>query len=634
MPIRQFLIVLFCASISYTHAQERVETMVVTASRLPVPLERVAGSISLIDEREIAASTSLVLSDLLRTVPALSISQSGGLGANSQVRARGGEANHILVLIDGIEVNDPASGSEFDFAHLLTRGIEQIEVLRGPQSSLWGSDALGGVISVTTVRPTGPLSLDALAEGGSFGTKSASFGIGGERERLSFAVHGSYLETGGTNISEQGTEDDGYDNATLSFTADFTPFDGMTTDLAYRHVRADSEFDPAPFPNFVPVDGDRHSEVTQNYARLTLKWDTLPWSHLLEASLLDTDNDSFSDGSRSSSSAGERRKLSYQLSRKLSEHTLIFAVEHEIEEFSQRGAASFFGDPNQRQKATSTGAIGEYRVNLGEATSLSIAGRFDRNDEFENAHSWRINAARELGVANVRLHANVGTGTKNPTFIERFGFTPDTFFGNPQLDPESSLGGEAGVATAFLDGRGSADLVFFYERLTDEINGFFFDPALGGFTAVNRNNESRRRGVELSFLLEPTPAIVIRGGYAFVDATQPGAGGQSDREIRRPRHSGYLTVLVSALAGRLDLYTSYSHVGARGDDDFATFPATRVRLDDYALMRLAANYRVSDRLSLFARLENVLDQNYQDVFGFDTPGLGAYGGIRLTTSRN
>lgn len=635
MPRLCLLIVSITAFISCAHAEERIETMIVTASRLPMPLDHVAASISVIDEREIDVSSSIVISDLLRTIPGLSISQSGGLGTATQVRTRGGEANQTLVLIDGIEVNDPAIGSEFDFAHLLTRGIEQIEVLRGPQSSLWGSDALGGVISVTTKRPTGPLRIDALAEGGSFGTRTASIGLGAAQERYSFAVHGSYLDTDGTNIAQRGTEDDGYDNATLSLTADFTPFDRMRMDMAYRHVRANTEFDPAPFPDFVPVDGDRKSKITQDYARMTLRWDTHPWTHSLEASLLDTENENFADGTRSSATEGERKKLTYQLSRKLttrnSDHTLVFALEHEIEGFSQRGNASAFGDPNQRQSATSTGAIGEYRVTLGEELFLSFAGRFDDNDEFGNAHSWRITAARELAAAHMRLHANVGTGTKNPTFIERFGFTPDTFIGNPKLDPESSLGAEAGIRKGFLDGGGNVDLTVFYERLDDEIDGFFFDPGLGGFTAVNRDDKSRRRGLELSFVLEPISSIVVRGGYAFVDATQSGADGKSAREIRRPRHSGYVTLLLSVLDDRLDVYTSYSHVGARIDDDFATFPATRVQLDDYALVRIAASYAVSERISVFARVENVLDQGYQDVFGFDTPGFGAYAGIRVNT---
>lgn len=630
-----FLALIACAYTACACAEERIETMIVTASRLPLTPDRVAASISLIDEPEIDASASLVLSDLLRTVPALSISQSGGLGSATQVRLRGGEGNQTLVLIDGIEANDPAIGSEFDFAHLLTRGIEHVEVLRGPQSALWGSDALSGVISVTTARPEGPLHLDALAEGGSFGTGNASVAAGAAHERYSFAFNGSYLTSRGTNVAQHGGEDEGYDNTTLNLTGDVTPFEPMTVDFAYRHVRATSEFDPTPFPDFVPVDGDRRSKIQQNYARATVRWKTARWRHAVAATLLDTDNDNFADKSRSSTTAGGRRKLSYQLSRELtrgsSEHLLVFAVEREVEEFTQRGDASVFGDPNQNQNAASSGMIGEYRFDLPDTLSLSVSGRYDRNDAFGNAGSWHVAALRDLNAINASLHASAGTGVKNPTFIERYGFTPDTFIGNPNLDPERSLGAEVGIRRSFPAQHGSADLTVFYERLRDEINGFFFDQDLGGFTAVNRNDDSHRRGLELSFSLQPIPALALRGGYALVDATQPGADGNMEREIRRPRQSGYLTMLYRALASRLELYVSYAHMGARTDENFGTVPATRVKLDAYALVRVAATYAVSEHVSAFTRLENVLDSNYEDVYGFRTPGFGAYAGVRVTT---
>ncbi|MEJ2132888.1 MAG: TonB-dependent receptor, partial [Gammaproteobacteria bacterium] len=405
------------------------------------------------------------------------------------MRSRGAEANQTLVLIDGIEVNDPALGSEFDFAHLLTRGIGRVEILRGPQSSLWGSDALGGVISVTTARPVGPLSFDASAEGGSFGTRSAGLALGAARDRYRYAINGDYVKTGGTNVARRGGEDDGYDNGTLSFTAELTPTQPLALDVAYRHVHANSEFDPAPFPDFVPQDGDRESKITQDYARATLAWNSHRWSHSLAASFLDTDNENFADGTRTTKIAGARKKLTYQLHGELGtatrEHAFTFAFERETEEFRQRGAVSVFGNPNPDQEATGTAFAGEYRLQAAERWFLSLAGRYDHNDAFQNAHTWRVAAARSLN-RDVRVHASVSTGIKNPTFVERFGFTPDTFIGNPALDPERSLGAEAGIRKSFREERLNTELVFFYEQLEDEINGFFFEPSLGGFTAINR----------------------------------------------------------------------------------------------------------------------------------------------------
>lgn len=639
---RSFILVLLLASALGAGADERppIETVVVTASRIPVPLKSVGSSITVINSEQIARRAAPFIYDLLQSVPGTDVSRSGGIGANAQIRIRGAESNQTLVLIDGVEANDLSLGSEFDFAHVLTDDIERIEVLRGAQSSLWGSDALAGVVNIVTREGSGPARVSGFASAGSFGTFEAGGGISGGGDSYHFSLSGQYLDSGGTNVAESGSEDEGYENATLSLRGGYSPHEVLELDLAVRHTDNTKEFDPSEFPSFRPVDGDRYTEAGQTYARAEARLSLFggAWRHTLGGGITSTDNDNYTDGREDSSTQGRKTRVDYQTSVRFetprfaeAAHTVIFAVEYEEEQFTQRGAPTIFGDPNQDQALDSLSFVTEYRIDLWDQLFLSGAVRRDDNEAFADATTYRATGAYVHPRLGTKLHFSYGTGVKNPTFSDRYGFTPDTFFGNPNLSPEESEGWEIGIRHAFLRDRVGFEATYFNEELKNEINGFFFDPGLppfGGFTAVNVDGISEREGVELLFEVHPSAALSLTGSYTYTDSTEPDASGKQIREVRRPKHVWSFNGNYAFMDGRANLNLNADYTGRQKDFDFSTFPATVVELDDYVIVDLAVRYRLSDRLGVFARAENLFDADYQEVFGFETPGIAVFAGIR------
>lgn len=637
---RNIYLLTFLILSSNVIAGDTLAPITVTASRTPVSIEESGSSVTIIQQQEIEDRQVPFIADLLRDAPGVAISQNGGTGTLTQLRLRGAEGNHVLVLIDGIEANDIASGSEFNFANLVTCGLERIEVLRGPQSSLWGSDALAGVVNVQTRKGSGPLQVESTFSGGRFDTRQNCSGISGGNDLQHFSLFGSYFENNGSNISEQGPEDDGYRNTTLNFRYGIMPIDNLGFNLSGRHVDSTVEidafeFNPIDFTSSI-VDGNLKSESIQNYLRLGSNLDTLngALSHQANLSVTDTDNENFTDNVETTSTEGEKIKFDYQASFSHStdntEHSLTLAYERERERFKQTGTASFFGDPNQRQKIYNTGYIGEYRTGFFDQIFLSASIRKDDNDKFKNRMTHRLSASFAPNNLSTRFHTAYGTGVKNPSFTERFGFTPDTFVGNPDLKPEKSKGWEVGISHAFTD-HAEVNVTYFSEELEDEINGFFFDSSLGpfgSFTAINLEGESDRKGLELSFYVEPLPKFELKGAYTYVDSRQPDLTGKTS-EIRVPGNTASLIANYRFLSDKANLNVKINYVGDQFDTDFGVSPSARDSQHGYTLVNIAGEYQINNWMAFQGRIENLFDQNYQDVIGFETQGINAHLGIKF-----
>jgi vitamin B12 transporter len=596
------------------------------------PIASMVGQETTLAERE-AMPQAQGLNEILTGMPGVAIARSGGVGALSQARIRGAEARHVLVMIDGVDANDPAVGSTVDISHISLAGVNRIELLRGPQSALWGSDALAGVINIETATGlTAPVSR-VNVESGSFGTTS----IGGEFRTRSddawIGVGGTLYGTDGINVSGGGSEGrDGYRNATMHLN---TGYDGgrWSIDASLRHTDAEAEYDPTPAPAFVPVDGDREFHTRHRYARLRGTFEATPgWTQTLSVGYFDTDNANFADGERTNRSDARRWRVSLQsdwvFQRHGLDHRATIAIERQTEDFSFRAPAEPWGDPNQDQSIAANSLVVEYDVAVGERLGATLSGRTDRNSDFDDALAGRASVRYEIPEQGTRVFFSVGTGINNPTFTERFGFTPDTFIGNPNLQPERSLGVQIALDQRVSDSL-VVDLTWFRDRLVDEIDGFAFDAELGGFTAVNRDGRSRRQGIELGARFAASEQLMLSAAYGYLDATEPSADGQQ-RELRRPRHTGRIVADAQALGDRLQLQVGAAYVGSRLDQDFATFPATQVRLSSYWLGHMTARYHLNRNWSVFGRVENALDADYQDVFGYHTPGRSGYIGLTAT----
>ena len=612
---------------------EELDTIVVTASRTPISVAHSGSSLTVINRDEIERRQLVYVADVLRDVPGVSVSRSGTFGSQTQIRMRGSEANQVLVMIDGIEVNDPAIGGEFQFEHLTTADIDRIEIVRGPQSALWGSDALGGVINIITRHAETPLSASGYIEGGSFGTVLAGGRLSAAQNAYAIDLSVSYLDTDGSNIARTGAEDDGYSNNTINLTARLDPSERWHFEFSGRRTDTTKQFDGVDFAaTGLPIDADLETDATQNYLRSAASFSLANWTHRLSATYLDTKNDNFAGGVGTGSTAAEKLGVYYQATLRFSkseDHTLTIAVDHEQEDFHQRGTPSPLGDPNQDQTLETTAYVVEYRAVPFDSLALSAAVRYDDNSDFDEITTYRLSTSYLIQRSNTRLRASYGTGQKSPTFLERFGFFPDLFLGNPNVAPESSRGWEIGFEQIWRNDRFVFMATYFNEELKDEINGFVFDPNTFLFTAANEIGTSDRQGVELMFSAHFT-AVDVTASYTVTDSTQPdGSGGEVD-EVRRPRHMVSAN-LNYAVQERTNINLNVSYNGSQYDLFFPPFPqpSEQRKLDGYTLVNLAASYQVTNRVQVYGRIENLFDEQYEDVLGFNTPGIGAFVGVRL-----
>lgn len=627
------------------------DNIIVSAHRTPASQFEVASNVSTIDRQVIENRQTVFATDLLQDLPSLAVSRSGNFGSQTAIRIRGAEANHVLVRIDGIEVNDPAADDAFDFAHLTANDIERIEVVRGPQSAVWGSDALAGVIDITTRRSTDRFSSDAFIEGGSFNTFNGGVHVGTRGANSGVDLTASYLDSDGTNISRSGSEDDGYRNLTANLRADIDITQNLQLNGSLRHIDTTKQFDAVDFATGLPADANRKSDTRQSTigtgGKLAL-FDNF-WVQSLRLSHMTTDNENFIDDARDTKSGADKYGVYYQSTLNIdagpsgdSSQQITLAIDYEREEFEQRGTAVDFGlpgqpfilDPNQHQDTDNTGLVGEYRASGFGGLSFSIGIRHDDNSAFDDVTTYRTTAAWRFDDIDSRLHASIGSGQKSPTFTERFGFFADQFQGNPDLKPEMSKGFDAGYEQRFIDGQVVADVTYFRERLEDEINGFFFDPSVGMFTAVNLNGTSKSRGVEFEVSARITDGLSTAASYTYTDASQPDATGRQQREIRRPRHMAALNVNY-AFRGRAQVNANLSYTGEQTDVFFPPFPASQetVSLNAYTLANLTGSFAITDNVTIFARAENLLDETYENVYGFATPGVGGFLGARVRFSR-
>jgi vitamin B12 transporter len=624
-------------------AASQLETIVVRAAREPIAAEKIGSSVTVLTEDLLRERQTAPLGEILRSVPGVAVSRVGVMGSQTQLRLRGSEANHVLVFIDGIKVNDPAQNSEFNMAHLLNYDIESVEVIRGPQSALWGSDALAGVINITTRRAGEGLRADAYAEGGSNSWQNYGASGAWADDRWQLSLSANSLETDGENISRSGGEDDGYDNQTVNAALAYEVSEAFRLEGKLRYTDASNDFDGVDFNTGLPADSNNETDVERLYGRLAAKLDTLGgrWRHELYLTEADTDNKNRSEngfaptGFDTTNADADVTTYGYQTSFALTEdHLLTAAIEREEEDFKQRGPVGF-GDPNRDEDMDTDSFIVEYRGDLTQTVSVLASLRHDDNSDFDDKTTGRLSGAWRINDGTTKLRAAWGKGIKNPTFTERYGYFTD-FIGNPDLEPEESTGWEIGVDQRLLADRLSLSLTWFDEELEDEINGFVYDPENFAFTADNEDGKSQREGIELSSAWLISEALSLNLAYTWLDATEEDDfTGQNTDEIRRPEHIASANLNWSFMGGRANLNLNVDYNGEQDDFFFPPVPPyqERVELDDFTLVSLAGSFQLSKQLKLFGRVENALDEDYEEAYGYVAPGSSAYFGVSYSLGK-
>jgi vitamin B12 transporter len=576
-----------------------------------VEADRATTSVSVLTEEELTVRLSPNPADQLRAVPGAAVSRSGSLGGLTQVRFRGAEANHTLVLFEGIEISDPVNG-DTDFGLLTALPVGQIEVLRGASSSIHGSDAIGGVVSLSAARAAG---FSGFAEGGSFGTAQGALGWSGAQ----FGAAISGLTTDGVDASGTGGEKDGSEALNGLLTGTFALGADWSLSLIGLARKADSEFDSDTDFDGLLNDEDRRTEAEQRLVGAALTGTLGPLDHVVRASFNEVDRDNFADGAITDTAKGQRTKASWSPSYTSGAHTVTGLVDYERETYD-RSDVQFGGATNADETFESLSYAGEYRLAAG-ALDLAASVRHDDNKgRFEDATTWRIGAGYAVDGVGGRLRGSIGTGIKNPTFTELYGFFTGSFFGNPDLKPEESESWEIGWEQETGDISWSA--TYFDANLENEIYTAFI-----GFssTALNRAGKSDRSGVELAARWDVLANLSLAGQATFFDSQND----SGDDEIRVPDMTASLSADWQVQEDGLRLGLALDHVGEQGDFDFGPFPSRLVALDAYTLATLTAEYPVTDRIAVTLRGENLLDETATDVFGYNGPGAGVFVGLKL-----
>ena len=613
----------------------KIEEVLVLANHLPTNANNIGSSISSIDTNDFARQANFDVSQLLRTIPNMSVNRAGPLGALTQVRIRGAEANHTLVLIDGVEVNDVGNGSEFNFAHLAGADISRIEVLRGPQSARFGADTIGGVIGIFTNQAAEPgVKTHVNLESGSFKTHYGSAGVSVAQP------HGDNLWTGQLNVSRMisdgysasplGNENDGFEDSSARGSLGYQWGDASLVKVTLSQTEIDAQGDeqdfdfPSTATQGLVIDADQNNASKQRFANFLLKTEYFGWQQQLSMSETKNRSRFFDTGTLVSGLNGERSKVDLQTS-KLVEvgdltHSLLIGAQYEGREFENIYPS--ISGANYAAKDRQQSLIGEYVLQT-PSRSIALSVRADDNQRFDNATTARVTFSQNL-PQNLRLHSSWGQGIANPTFFELFGFTPNSFTGNPNLQPEESTSWDLGLSGSLLSERVGFDLTYFSADLTNEIETVF-DMATFTSSPANQTGNSQRHGWEMSMDAAINEQLSVTAHWNFLHSRDPDAR----VEVRRPEKSGSVSLHYASTNDQGRVSLQVLHNGRNQDSEFI-FSTTqdRVTLASYTLVNLTASYDVKPNVTLYLRGENLLDDDYQEVFGYQAPGVGVYAGLK------
>ena len=613
---------LAAAPLAVAQAQDApVSEVTVTATRIPTPLDQVGSSVSVVTAAQIRDQQLKTLPDVLEALAGLNVVQSGGPGAPTSVFLRGANANHVKVLVDGIDVSDTASANgSFDFAHLLTGGVERVEVLRGPQGGLYGSDAIGGVINVITRRGSGPFTAQASVEGGSFDSDNESAGFSGQTGGFHYAVDLQHLRAGSTPVTPldllapgEARTNDSYDNRTGSAKLGLDLGKAFDIGFVGRATQTRLRFtgdDFSTFPAF-PAAEQSSSQTQQYYARGSAHLS------LLDGRIEQTAGVAYSSDRREELSwpaptpdlqHGSRTKVDWRGDIGLIQgETLTLGAEHEQE----------------RYLSPITAATG---INSGYAQLQSAIGgfsnaanvRYDANSRFGDKATFRIAPSVLVRQLGLQLKGSYGTGFKAPSLDELFHDYPAFgFFANPNLRPESSQGWDVGFEERLASGRLAFGATWFHNRIRDLID------ENATFTSLANVGHATTQGLESFAAFAPMTTLVLRVDYTYTRAWDEDA----DQELlRRPRHKASVQADWRPTP-RLQLSASLVHVGSWIDGD-RDFSISRLTAPGYTLANVAASYDLTDHLAVYGRAANLGDTRYQNPTGFQAPGRGLYAGLR------
>lgn len=617
----------------------KLNEVIISANRTSTTFNEVASSISILTEQDIINRGKTSVAELLRGVEGVDVIQTGGIGQQTSVYLRGGKPHHTLILVDGVEVNDPSSiTNSLDWAGLQTGNIERIEVLRGPQSTLYGSDALAGVISIFTKKGTGKPKLFFNGEGGSLNTYKASAGINGTYSFLDYSLFLSRFSTDGISAanSEYGNnEKDNFRNSSVLSRLGIQLLRDVRFDLFYNFNRSKIGLDQnaklGDDPNFISEKDDASFKALGTISLFDKSWEqNIGFTYLKHIGHLTDGIDNARPTTYSDQYFnGSRMKFDWQNNFRIinnfgiiNHFSTIVGVETETEKaYSKLSGGSDWGpyESNfEAKKVSTTGLYIQNQVKLFSNFFTSFGLRYDKHSKFGDAVTFRIAPAYFYTYTGTKIRATYGTAFKSPSVFYLY----DPFYGNPDLNPEKSKGWDAGIDQYLWNER----IMFGFTYYRND-----FENMLGvdaNYKTINID-KAELKGIEVFVRTIPVSHISLTANYTYTDSKDKGSNivDNGKEIIRKPKNK--IGFNLNYNNGIIDGNLEVVNIGERFDKDFSLFPASRVLLKGYTLLNISASYRFNKLLRIYGRIDNTLNEKFEEILYYGTPGTAAYLGLGI-----
>ena len=577
--------------------------IVTSASRWEEPVGHVPQDVAVITRADIEKKGVPFVADLLRLQPDLQVVQNGGPGTNTTLLMRGGGSNQVLVLIDGIKFNSPSTGSA-DLSSLLTTDIERIEIIKGPQSTLYGSEAMAGVVNIITKKGAGKLKTDLSVEGGSFATVKTAGSVSGGTDRTNYRLSATYFDTDGIPIAKNGSLPNGNTNKSVSAKLGANPTDNSSVELNLRYGTDKTQLDNYTF-GVGPVDTLNYSQNHENYL-VAVTGKIFPFEKYEQSLTLSYLRDNLNATDPVTAYNNYRinattELLDWQHTLDLHPLTITGGGAYRYESANSEGAF----DQSIDNKAFYLNA----KLDLIDDTLILNAGlRYDDHSIFGNALTYRTGVLYYLKPLEMRFKANLGSGFRAPSLNELY----YPYYGNLNLKPEKSIGYDVGVEKDLFDKKLVLGATWFWQRYRDLIQT---DP--NTFTAVNIGN-ALTDGIEIKATALPIDNLKLNAGYTYLNAVDKDTGAFLSL---RPRNK--FTSSIEYILAKLTVIGEYQYVSKRFDSSL------NQDISPYATVNLKGSYLLCKNLSLFVRIDNLFNKSYEEAAGYGTPGISAFGGVKV-----
>lgn len=596
--------------------------IIVTVTKTPSYQTEVGSSSSVVTAKEIEKTGKTSVLEILRDIPGVAVTQNGGFGGLTSIYLRGSKPGYTLVMIDGVEVNDPMSTDRsFDFAHLTTDNIESIEVVRGPQSTIYGSDAMAGVINIITKKGKGKPKWEISSEGGSYNTFRQSASLRGGTQNSDYSFSFSRLDSEGISKARDGAEKDGYESTTISSRLGYKIFDNAKVNLFLRFTDTETDIDDGAYeddPNYTMWYRGFASKL--EFTQALKSW----WDHKLSFSYSDTrrkyrDEKDSVDTTEDAQSwyKGDNKKFEWQHNFPIVNwNTITAGFEYEEERGSFYSRDVLRRDSRfDRKNVDNKGYYLQNQLKLWDCLFITPGLRVDDHELFGTETTYKISTAYLIKEVGTRLKANWGTGFKAPSLYQLY-----SSYGSPDLKPDKSKGYDLGFEQGLWDDRVTFGLIYFHNDFRNMVD-FDMDPTSPTYYKYINIGRAKTKGFELGSTFEPIEDLKIGINYTYTDTKDKETG---KKLVRRPENQAGLSINWSFFEkGNLNLTTNY--VGHRWDNSTNTR-----KTKPYTKVDLSTSYCLTKNFQIFGRIENLWDRRYEEVRGYSTPGRSFYAGGKVT----